>query len=230
MNESRGKRRFLLLLCLFGFILFSSLGVWQIERRAWKLDLIKRVDARVTAEPVTAPTRLTNPRDDEYRHVRASGTFLHDRETLVDALTDRGAGYWVVTPLRTVNGIVLVNRGFVPPGQKPDRSADEAKVTGLLRLSEPGGRFLRPNRPAHGRYYSRDVAAIARARSLGEVAPYFIDADATPNPGGYPVGGLTVVTFRNMHLAYALTWFALAALSLFGLQFLLRDRRAAPTE
>ncbi|MET0271314.1 MAG: SURF1 family cytochrome oxidase biogenesis protein, partial [Sphingomonas sp.] len=70
----------------------------------------------------------------------------------------------------------------------------------------------------------RDVRAIARARRVGPVAPFFVDADAAPNPGGWPVGGLTVVAFRNSHLVYALTWFALAGLSLFGAVLTLRSR------
>jgi surfeit locus 1 family protein len=82
-----------------------------------------------------------------------------------------------------------------------------------MRASEPKGGFLRANDPAADRWHSRDVAAIARARNLGNVAPFFVDADASPNPGGYPIGGLTMVRFRNTHLVYALTWFALAALS-----------------
>ena len=44
------------------------------------------------------------------------------------------------------------------------------------------------------------------------MAPYFIDADATPDTGGWPRGGLTVVHFPNSHLMYAFTWFSLAAL------------------
>jgi surfeit locus 1 family protein len=95
-------------------------------------------------------------------------------------------------------------------------------ITGLLRLSEPGGRFLRANRPAQDLWYSRDVAAIARKRGLGSTAPVFIDADATPNLRGYPVGGLTVVKFRNAHLVYAFTWFGLAALCVAGLVLLLK--------
>ena len=227
MSAARGKRRFFILLCLFGFILFSSLGVWQIERRAWKLDLIARVDARVHAAPVPVPPSAwgqVNPRSDEYRRVQTSGTFLNDRETLVDALTERGAGFWVLTPLRTTSGIILVNRGFVPPERKAPSShaaaQGTAKVTGLLRMTEPKGRFLRPNRPSEDRWYSRDVAAIAQARGLKGVAPFFIDADATPNLSGYPLGGITVVSFRNMHLVYALTWFGLALLCLIGLSLL----------
>jgi surfeit locus 1 family protein len=224
VTASRGKRRFLLLLCLFGFILFASLGVWQIERRAWKLDLIARVDARIHAPPIAAP-RNFDALGDEYRRVRATGIYLHDRTTLVDALTERGAGVWVVTPLRTASGILLVNRGFVPPERKGSysRPAGPVVVTGLMRQSEPNGRFLRPNNPANERWYSRDVTAIASARGLRNVAPYFIDADAAANPDGYPVGGMTVVTFRNMHLAYALTWFALAGLCIAGLVIVRRQ-------
>jgi hypothetical protein len=95
-------------------------------------------------------------------------------------------------------------------------------VTGLLRKSEPHGGFLRANDPEAGRWYSRDVAAIATSRRLAGVAPFFLDADGTPNPGGFPVGGLTVVRFRNAHLVYALTWFALSGLSAFGALLVLR--------
>jgi surfeit locus 1 family protein len=208
--------------CAAAALLFVALGVWQVERRAWKLDLIARVEARVHAAPAALPTSrdwaAINERDDAYRRVRATGIFLHADQTLVQAVTAIGPGFWVMTPLRTADGIVLVNRGFVPADRRDAaaRPAGPVTVTGLMRMSEPGGGFLRHNDPAAGRWYSRDVVAIARAHRLARVAPFFVDADATPNPGGYPVGGLTVVAFRNTHLAYALTWFALAALSVAG--------------
>ena len=88
-------------------------------------------------------------------------------------------------------------------------------MTGLLRISEPKGAYLRANDPVSDRWYSRDVAAIAAARELAPVAPYFIDADATSVPAGLPVGGLTVLELPNNHLVYALTWFVLA-LTLLG--------------
>lgn len=199
---------------------FLALGVWQVERRAWKLDLIAQVEARLRADPIAAPGPAGWPgisREDAYTRVRASGRYLHDHEVAVQAVTELGPGHWILTPFETSDFTVLVNRGFVPSDRRDPRtrlagqSPGEAVATGLLRLSEPGGGFLRRNDPVAGRWHSRDVAAIAEAEGLGEVAPYFIDADATPNPGGFPVGGLTVVNFRNTHLAYALTWFALAA-------------------
>ncbi|MES2452579.1 MAG: SURF1 family protein [Pseudomonadota bacterium] len=210
----------------------AALGVWQLERRMWKHGLIAAVDSRIHAAPVPAPGPATWGRisaaRDAYRHIRIAGRFLHDRETLVQAVTERGGGYWVLTPLETPDFTVLVNRGFVPPDRRDPATRPQTSdtgivtTTGLLRVSEPGGGFLRANDPAANRWYSRDVAAIAAARGLGSVAPYFIDADATPNPGSYPVGGLTVVRFTDNHLLYALTWFTLAGLALWAAARMIR--------
>lgn len=187
----------------------------------WKLDLIARVEARIHAPPASLPLR-GDPRAQEYRRVQAEGTYDHARETFVQALTERGAGFWVLTPLRTPAGIVLVNRGFVPSEKRPPaaRAVGQPKglvtVTGLVRVDEPKGTLLRSNDPAQDRWYSRDVEAIARSRGIGPVMPFFIDAEAAGAPGGYPVGGLTVIRFANNHLIYALTWFGLALLSATG--------------
>jgi surfeit locus 1 family protein len=210
-----------------------ALGVWQLERRTWKLDLIAKLDARIHAAPVplTEIGAVRMPAD-AYRRVTATGRFLHARETLVQAVTERGAGFWVLTPLQTTAGLVLVNRGFVSPERAASSSRQaglnlgSVEIVGLLRATEPRGGFLRRNDPAADRWFSRDVAAIAQARSLGAVLPFFIDADATPNPGGWPIGGLTVVRFRNTHLIYALTWFGLALLSGAGAWLVLRTRRS----
>ena len=232
---------------------FVALGTWQVQRRTWKLDLIARVQERVHAPAVPAPavaewSRL-NAANSEYRHVRVSGTFLNDSETLVQALTELGGGFWVLTPLRQADGsVVLVNRGFVPPERRARAAhgagepTTAAALTGLLRISEPGGSFLRWNDPGQDRWYSRDVQAIAAVRRLGRVAPYFIDADAqgsAQRPAGEddisraaatptsmePVGGLTVVTFRNAHLSYAITWYGLALLVVVATSIVIREER-----
>ena len=212
---------------------FVALGVWQLERRAWKLALIDRVERRVHAAAVAAPGRDAwrgfDAAAEEYRHVRVSGRFDLDRTTFVVASTDEGRGFWAITPLRTDDGgVVLVNRGFV---QTVARSLAPPSavvvVTGLLRPSEPRGSLLHANDPTRDRWYSRDVEAIANARGLAPVAPYFIDADAgaTPSsPGAAPIGGLTVVEFRNDHLGYAATWFTLAGLCGWALRLLAGGR------
>ena len=217
-------------LSLAGIAVFVSLGVWQVERRAWKLDLIDKVDRRIHAAPAAIPGPrqwpAINARDDAYRHVRVRGRFVAHKDTLVKAVTTLGGGYWVVTPLQTADGAtVLINRGFVPADRRGDvvPPPGEVEVSGLLRVTEPGGAFLRANDPAAERWFSRDVQAIARTRDLTDVAPFFIDADASAEGRGEPVGGLTVVSFPNNHLVYALTWFGLAAMLAGWTGYLARD-------
>ncbi len=216
--------------------IFIGLGTWQVQRLFWKLDLIERVETRIHADPVAAPPpaewRTISTEKDEYRRITATGLFEHDKSVLVQAVTERGAGFWLLTPLHLSDAsTILVNRGFLPAGRSDSAAriaseiaAGPVSITGLLRSSEPGGAFLRSNDLLNDRWYSRDVAAIARAKNLGAVAPYFIDADATPNSGGLPIGGLTVVHFRNSHLVYALTWYALAVMTA-AATIILRRRR-----
>jgi surfeit locus 1 family protein len=232
-TRSRGVRLLLAAVALLLIVLFAGLGTWQVYRLQWKLALIARVDSRVHAAPVAPPPAArwaqVTQESDEYRHVRLAGTFLYEYTTPVQALSELGSGYWLLTPLFLPDGsIVLVNRGFVPvgqggpknyPGHKtaapacPSSAAAPVELTGLLRISEPGGGFLRTNDPAGNRWYSRDVAAIGAARGLANVAPYFVDAAKDQDPAtapDHPVGGLTVISFHNSHLIYAITWYALA--------------------
>lgn len=234
-HPRRGRLVFVTIMLVLTLV-FAALGTWQVQRLFWKLDLIARVDARVHADPAAAPAREEwdgiSAEKDEYRHVTASGAFEHGKSVLVQAVTERGAGFWLLTPLHLADSsVVLVNRGFLPAAERNSaaRTASEivagpVTVTGLLRISEPGGAFLRSNDPANDRWYSRDVDAIARSKGLKPAAPYFIDADATPNPGGLPIGGLTVVQFRNSHLVYAATWYALAIMTAAALIILRRCR------
>lgn len=223
-----------LLLCVAAFAGFIALGVWQVQRLAWKEDLIARVDARVHADPVTAPAQgdwaTVNKATHEYLRVKLTGQYLPEGISLVAAATEEGQGYWVMVPLQRADGSwVYINRGFVPQrlreqAGRGDFTPDgEVSVTGLLRLNEPGGGVLRDNVPTEDRWYSRDVQAMAEQHGLAPVAPFFIDADASEQPG--PVGGLTVIRFPNNHLVYAITWFALALGMILAAWLVLREQR-----
>ncbi len=227
MSVSRRRKPLVLVLGATVLAVLMALGVWQVQRLMWKLALIDQVARQLAAAPGPSPgpelwMHLTA--GDAYRRIQVQGRFDHARETCTQALSQRGAGCWVLTPLQTIDGWwVWVNRGFVPPSQR-DPSARAAgqlrglvELQGLLRQSEPGGGFLRRNEPELNRWTSRDVAAMTQHHKLPmqATAPYFIDAADTVPSG--PEGGLTVVQFRNHHLVYALTWFSLAGLAGFWL-------------
>lgn len=202
-----------------------ALGTWQVERRAWKLGLIAQVDARIHAAPVAAPPVATKA--DAYRRVAVTGVFLQGRDSFVQASTERGAGWWVLTPLRRNDGAtILINRGFVPARTAAAPPGGVRTVVGLLRLTEPGGGFLRTNDAAADRWYSRDVAAIAARRGVRALS-YFIDADAAGDAPGQPIGGLTVIAFPNNHLVYAITWYTLAMMAAAGFLYWRRLESAA---
>jgi len=215
------------LFALVGLGVLSSLGVWQLQRLAWKEALIARAAARAELPAMAVPAEADWPQmtavRDEYRRVAVSGRFLNHREALVYALLSEpkgkfsGPGYWVLTPLKTASGAALfVNRGFVPLERAAAATRREGQptgivtVTGLLRMPEGRSWFTPADDPARGLWQERDPVAIAKAYGLAPTAPFFIDADSTPNPGGLPQGGETKLAFPNRHLGYALTWFGLA--------------------
>ncbi len=234
-HRSKTQKNIFLGFLFCAFITFLLLGTWQLYRLQWKAELIERVDRRVH----TAPSQVPAPQDwphigaatDEYRHVVVQGIFLYKYSTAVQAVTELGPGYWLLTPLRQMDGnIIYINRGFIKsakPYLKPVKSDQHqiVQLIGLLRINEPKGGFLRSNQPLLKRWYSRDIQTIATTEGLTNVAPFFIDAQAI-GPGNQaqfnleggeaPVMGLTVVHFSNNHLVYAFTWFALALMMAFA--------------
>ncbi len=204
-----------------------GLGVWQLHRLAWKEAIIARIEARTKAPPQPLPPVSSwahlAAADYEYRHVALDGIFRNDEEALVfRGSADDGPGYLVMTPLALRDGgIVLVNRGFVPDAlkEKSSRPAGQlpglVHIVGLMRQPEPRNLFTPADDPAKGQFFTRDPTVIASHLSLADAAPFTVDADATPNPGGWPKGGSTQLEIPNNHFSYALTWFGLA-LGLFG--------------
>lgn len=225
--------------------ILMGLGFWQLERKAWKEDLIARIATRSSAEPGAilpeAEWRNWRAEADEFRRVRVTGIFLNDAEAPVYGLapSERGAplqGYYLFTPLRLASGAaVIVNRGFVPTDKVDPTTRSESlpqgkvTVTGLIRAPEPRGWFLPENRPAENRWFIRSPQEIASAKNLARVAPFYVEADATPNPGGWPKGGQRRLSLSNNHLQYALTWFGIAAALIAMFAALAWQRLRAPS-
>src|SRR5262249_24976187 len=69
------------------FIVLVSLGLWQLDRKAWKEGLIATFEQRLSAPPIALPEPATWPRlraaEDEFLRVAMTAEFLNDREALV---------------------------------------------------------------------------------------------------------------------------------------------------
>jgi surfeit locus 1 family protein len=228
VNSARvGRRRLLLpsLLALAGLGVLIGLGTWQLERKAWKEELIAALSARLAAPPGNLPPREQWDRLDragmEFRRVSFAAEFVSGQEALVYATGSAlrpdatGPGYWIFAPARLPGGsVVVVNRGFVPMGEL-DRAAPPLPglidITGALRWPEPGGLFTPNDEPEKNLWFVRDPRAIAAAKGWEEVAPFYVEQEAPAAAGGLPRVGRLQPNLPNNHLQYALTWYALAA-------------------
>jgi surfeit locus 1 family protein len=211
---------------LVALAILLSLGIWQLERKAWKESLIAQIEARAYGEPSEIVPEAQWPEwravDDEFRRVHVTGTFLNDKQVAVHGLlsAQRGSpvqGFYIFTPLRLARGAtVMVNRGFVPselrdPVQRTETPPTaEVTVTGLVRAPDATGWFMPDNGPERDEWFTRDIAAMADARNLERVAPFWIDAETIPNAAGWPRPGQTRLAVPNNHLGYALTWFGIS--------------------
>jgi surfeit locus 1 family protein len=215
-------------LSLLGIAVLLALGSWQLERKTWKEQLIAKLTERIAGSPRPLPARESWQRlsqeDLEFRRVAFPAEFLHEHEALVHSSGSAfrpdvsGPGYWVFTPVRLVGGsLVMVNRGFVPEGRQDPKTRPDGQVkgfvdlVGVMRWPEPRGSFTPSDNPTRNIWYVRDHLAIAGAKDLGTVAPFYLELEAPTPPGGVPRSGKLAVNLANNHSQYALTWFGLAA-------------------
>jgi surfeit locus 1 family protein len=215
------------------------LGFWQLDRRDQRLERNAAVAERMTATPVGLLAAPTDTAGLIYRSATASGTYDHDRTIILGARSMNGIpGVHVLTPLRTADGAILVNRGWVP-------SADAATVDLALVSRPPGGEIagvlvpfpdVRLPRDPDGfrtRWFRLDGDAI-RAQYPYRVAPLYLqttgDPQVAPTAGVLSPQPLAPPTLdAGPHLSYAVQWFSFAAIFLIGWATLVLRRHARPT-
>jgi surfeit locus 1 family protein len=222
-------------------VVLLSLGTWQVQRKAWKEALIATVTERFAAPPVRLPPPAEWPRldpsNDEFRRVAFSAEWLNDKEALVYTTGSSlradaaGPGYWVFTPARVPGGIVMVNRGFVPEGRQDPATRPEGQtagpidIVGVMRWPETPGLFTPPGDPAKNLWFARDLAAMAAAKGVDAVAPFYVEQESPSVPGGLPQVGKLQPSLPNNHLGYALTWYGLALVLVVGFGIWAAGRR-----
>jgi surfeit locus 1 family protein len=204
---------------LLAFVALLALGTWQVERLAWKRDLIAMRQAQLAAPAEPLPASASDWRPWDFRVAIVQGEFRHDLEQLFGvAAIDGRVGHHVLTPLVRPDGnAVLIGRGWVPAAEahpaarRAGQLEGPVRITGIARYrgDDHPGWFTPDNRPEQSLWYWYDLGALERALGL-PLLPVVVEADATPNPGGLPVGRRTRTELSNNHLQYAITWYGLA--------------------
>ncbi len=199
---------FLLIFGVTGAAILVSLGVWQIERLAWKNAMLADIDARIAAEPGALP-QSPGPVTDRFAPVRVEGTFLPGELHVLVSVKRVGPGYRVISPFQTAQGRrILIDRGFVPAEAKNDpRELGAATVIGNLHWPDETDSFTPETDLATNTWFARDVGRMAMAL---DTEPLLLIASSQTDPGVTPLP-VDSTGIPNDHLEYAITWFSLAA-------------------
>ncbi|NNE53951.1 MAG: SURF1 family protein [Sulfitobacter sp.] len=219
---------FLILVGLGGAAILISLGVWQVQRLAWKQGVIADIEARIADAPVSLPAK-PDPEVDAYLPVEVSGSFAGNTIRVLVSQKDIGAGYRLVTAFEIEGRRVLVDRGFVEVDEDgATLPVGPLTVTGNLQWPQETDSFTPAPDLASNIWFARDVTALAEALQTDPVLIVARNLSVpTPRVTPFPVDTSRI---PNDHLQYAITWFSLAALWLaMSLLFFLR-RRSAQTE
>jgi surfeit locus 1 family protein len=200
-----------LLAAIPAFLLLCGFGAWQLQRLAWKEDILARLAAAEAAPPTPFPARVDDPRALEYRTLVATGRYDHEREAFYGAIVrGRDGGSFVVTPLlRDGAETVLVLRGWVREGRTDfPRPEGLVSVTGFAFPSSSGNWFTPAPDLAKRRFFAFDIAAIAAAAGVARPAPVALAVLGPRTADPMPEQALPKPA--NPHLGYAITWFGLA--------------------
>ena len=217
---------FLLLIGLAGTATLVWLGVWQLQRLAWKQDMLARIDSRIAAAPVELPDDPT-PETAGFLPVRVTGEILDGEILVLASMKQVGPGYRVIAPLRVGGRTVLIDRGFTTTEfEDALRSTGSFEVTGNLHWPDEVDGFTPDPDEAAGLWFARDVPSIAAA--LG-TEPVMIIAATPTDPTILPLP-VDSSGIPNDHLQYAITWFLLAAVWVVMTYFFARRLRALESQ
>ncbi len=197
----------LLIFGLAGLALLVGLGVWQVQRLAWKEGVLDEIAAKISAAPVGLPARAGEA--DRYLPVRAEGRIGAQALRVLVSQKQVGAGYRLISVLETGGRRVLLDRGFIPVAREvPVPPEGDVVVTGNLHWPDDRTGATPANDVAGNIWFSRDIAQMAGV--LGTESLLIVARELSPPERAVeplPVDGARI---PNDHLEYAVTWFSFA--------------------
>ena len=191
-----------------GLAILLGLGTWQVQRLAWKADLLEVIQTRIAATPVDVPLTPSEAQD-RYRAVTAAGELVAQELHVFWVTKEAETGYRVISALETGDGRrLLLDQGFVPAADKDTRRSSAAVlVTGNLLWPDEGDWTTPAPEVDTNILYARDLAYMAE--QLGTEPVLIVARSITPETTVTPQA-VTAEGIPNNHLQYTITWFSLA--------------------
>lgn len=220
--ENRMRQKHILIpsiITVVGIMILLALGTWQVFRLEEKTRLLTQIDERTNGQPLPLVDVLAahgGQQDIEYQRVQLKGRFDHGKEAYLQT-SERGQFGWrVIVPFLTEQGVIFLDRGFVPPEKKDATKrksgllGETVTIIGLARKFARPNAFVPDNDLAKNVWYWPDLKALATWSGYSKAETGFYIQDQNPAPGGWPRGGATLLKIPNNHLSYSMTWYGLA--------------------
>ena len=209
---------------VLGTAILLSLGIWQLQRLAWKQEVLRAIESKILAPAVKIPQTVL-PDAHSLLPVRAEGRYKGDTVRVLVSQKIYGAGYRLITAFELVDGrTIMLDRGFTSVRlEMPSTPEGRGQVIGNLQWPQEIDSFTPENDLAANIWFARDVARLAEHLKAEPVLLVLRDSSfeteaATPLPK-------MIANIPNDHMNYAITWFSLALIWL-GMSgyFLYRSR------
>ena len=210
---------------LIGIVILVSLGNWQVQRLAWKQEILAEIDGRIAAAPIEIPTAVSEE-NDRFLSVRGEGRILDEELHVLASSKQTGAIYRVISPFEMSDGRrIMVDRGWIKPDQKDTpRVAMFAEIEGNLHWPQEIDSYTPENDVAGNIWFARDVPQMAEALNAAPILVVLSKTSET-DPAVTPMP-VTSAGIPNDHLNYAVTWYGLALVWLVMTLYYLRRMRA----
>jgi surfeit locus 1 family protein len=223
------------------FVILLGLGTWQVRRLSWKEAILAQIAQAEAAPPIPLPPTPGTTIPPPFTKVAVTGTLMHDRSALYaaeerDMRTGPEMGAYLIEPLQRKDAPpVLVERGWVPlkPVAPVSMPQGDVTIAGYVHAPSTAGLFSATDDVPGRHFYTLDPHAIGTALGLDHVAPFILIALAPPPtvapptgppateasaprmqtaaPAELPIPEQQLPRPPNNHLAYAVTWYGLAA-------------------
>lgn len=205
-----------------GLALTLSAAHWQFGRAQYKVGLQREYLARQAQPAIDLAKDIPSAGEAQHRKVHVAGVLLSDKAIFLDNRIRKGrAGYEYLVPLQIgeTGKIVLINRGWIPRGQKRDElpklieSVGPVSLTGYAVVPGPAALEL-SDRTIEGRVWQNLTLDRFREKQHLDVVDFIIQEQSELDDGfirDWPAPGFGVQT----HQSYAVQWLIFAGLILF---------------
>jgi cytochrome oxidase assembly protein ShyY1 len=230
------KKIYTTIVLLFAFIIFISLGTWQIDKYSDQKVNEDRLVAINNKSLVEINDVAINLKENLYRSIMLQGNWDYENIQFNTNIIRYGVlGKDILIPFNATNDInILVNRGWAPNQLVPD-AVLSLKIQNITTVT--GRIYVPPKKKvrslSNNEWLNFSIESISKSIGYNmndwmiiENAKIKIGNEYTRYsilPKEFPINQNIIVNNDIFHLGYAFTWYSFSILAIFGIMHVYKN-------